>query len=125
MPKYLLESNPDQCFHALADATRRAVIERLALGSASVSELHSNSKMALPSFMQHLSVLEQSGMVKSHKAGRTRTYQLEPHALKPLEHWLSAQRRIWETRLNHKGFFHGWGIAIDQMVEVMQAKKAQ
>ncbi len=63
--------------------------------------------------MQHLSVLEQSGMVKSHKAGRTRTYQLEPHALKPLEHWLSAQRRIWETRLDQ----------LDEFVLALKAAK--
>jgi DNA-binding transcriptional ArsR family regulator len=98
VPKYQLEYN--QVFHALADPTRRAVIERLGNGSASVTELVTPFNMALPSFMQHLQVLEQSGLVSSTKTGRTRTYSLEPQALQQAETWLGTQRRTWEKRLD-------------------------
>ncbi len=94
----MLEYN--QIFNALADPTRRAVIERLGYGSASVSELVTPFKMALPSFMQHLGVLEQSGLVTSSKTGRVRTYTLEPQAMQQVEDWLTAQRRIWQQRLD-------------------------
>ena len=98
MPKQSLEYN--QIFHALADPTRRAVIERLSLGSATVSQLASPFTMALPSFVQHLGVLEKSGLVHSKKTGRVRTYHLEPETIQQVEHWLSTQRHIWETRLD-------------------------
>ena len=98
MPKQLLEYS--QIFQALADPTRRAVIERLSLGSATVSQLASPFAMALPSFVQHLGVLEKSGLVHSKKTGRVRTYHLEPETIQQVEHWLSSQRRIWETRLD-------------------------
>jgi DNA-binding transcriptional ArsR family regulator len=87
-------------FHALADPTRRTVIERLAQRNATVSELASAFSMALPSFMQHLTVLEDAGLVRSSKSGRTRTYALEPEALQALEDWLTAQRQVWERRLD-------------------------
>jgi DNA-binding transcriptional ArsR family regulator len=89
----------NQIFHALADVTRRAVIERLCQGNATVSELAAPFDMALPSFMQHLGVLEQSGLVRSSKTGRVRTYRLETEAIREAETWLGTQRRIWETRL--------------------------
>ena len=98
MPKQLLEYN--QIFHALADPTRRAVIERLSHGSATVSQLARPFVMAMPSFVQHLGVLEKSGLVHSKKTGRVRTYHLEPETIQQVEHWLSTQRRIWETRLD-------------------------
>ncbi len=98
MPKQLLEYN--QLFHALADPTRRAVIERLGQSPASVSQLIAPFSMALPSFMQHLQVLEQSGLVHSTKTGRVRTYSLEPEAMQQVENWLSQQRNIWEQRLD-------------------------
>ncbi|MDH4147866.1 MAG: metalloregulator ArsR/SmtB family transcription factor [Acidimicrobiia bacterium] len=87
-------------FRALADPTRLAVIERLSIGPASVSELARPFDMALPSFMQHLSVLEAAGLVRSHKAGRTRTYQLEPGALQQAATWLTTHRNHWERRLD-------------------------
>jgi DNA-binding transcriptional ArsR family regulator len=98
VPKQNLEYN--QLFHALADNTRRAVIERLCLGEASVSELAAPFSMALPSFVQHLGVLEKSGLVCSSKTGRVRTYRLEPAAIQEVEIWLGVQRNIWETRLS-------------------------
>jgi DNA-binding transcriptional ArsR family regulator len=87
-------------FQALTDPTRRAVLERLTRGPAPVSELAQPFKMALPSFVQHLQVLEHSGLVCSKKQGRVRTYTLAPQPLKAAEHWLSAQRAHWERRLD-------------------------
>ena len=91
----------DGVFHALADPTRRAVVERLTHGPAAVSELAHPFKMALPSFMQHMDVLESCRLVRSHKAGRVRTYRLaEPHPLQTAEKWMGEQRLVWERRLN-------------------------
>jgi DNA-binding transcriptional ArsR family regulator len=87
-------------FSALANPTRRAVVERLGRGSAVVSELAAPFDMALPSFMQHLRVLESCGLVKSHKVGRVRTLRLVPERLEPAAHWLTEQSRLWERRLN-------------------------
>ena len=87
-------------FQALTDPTRRAVLERLARGPAPVSELARPFKMALPSFVQHLGVLEDCGLVRSTKQGRVRTYTIAPQKLKDAEHWLSAQRAQWERRLD-------------------------
>jgi DNA-binding transcriptional ArsR family regulator len=90
----------NRVFQALTDPTRRAVLERLTRGPAAVSELAQPFKMALPSFVQHLQVLENSGLVRSKKQGRVRTYTLAPQPLKAAEHWLSAQRAHWERRLD-------------------------
>jgi DNA-binding transcriptional ArsR family regulator len=90
----------DRVFHALADPTRRAVFERLSAGPAPVTELAQPFDMALPSFAQHLRVLEDCGLVRSRKAGRVRTYQLAPQPLKAAEDWLLRQRAIWERRLD-------------------------
>ena len=87
-------------FRALTDPTRRAVLERLTRGPAAVSELARPFKMALPSFVQHLDVLEDCGLVRSRKRGRVRTYTLAPRPLKAAEHWLSARRALWERRLD-------------------------
>lgn len=87
-------------FHGLADPTRRAVLERLSRGPAAVSELSQPFHMALPSFLQHLGVLEECGLVKSRKSGRVRTYQLTPQPLKAAEGWLERQRGIWNRRLD-------------------------
>jgi DNA-binding transcriptional ArsR family regulator len=87
-------------FQALTDPTRRAVLERLTRGPAPVSELAQPFRMALPSFVQHLQVLEKCGLVQSKKQGRVRTYTLAPQPLKAAEHWLSAQRAHWERRLD-------------------------
>ena len=87
-------------FQALTDPTRRAVIERLGSGSATTSELAQPFDMALPSFTQHLGVLEDCGLVESHKEGRVRTYRLVPRPLEEAEHWMAEQLRIWERRLD-------------------------
>lgn len=90
----------DRIFLALGDSTRRAVLERLGSGPAPVSELAKPFRMALPSFLQHLRVLEGCGLVRSRKTGRVRTYQLAPQSLKVAEHWMEQQRAIWERRLD-------------------------
>ena len=87
-------------FRALTDPTRRAVLERLTRGPAAVSELAQPFRMALPSFVQHLGVLEDCGLVRSTKQGRVRTYTLVPQPLTAAEHWLAAQRLHWERRLD-------------------------
>jgi DNA-binding transcriptional ArsR family regulator len=88
----------DRVFRALADPTRRQVVARLTHGDASVSELAAPFEMALPSFVQHLRVLEGCGVVRSTKTGRVRTFKLVPKRLKVVEDWLAAQRDIWEQR---------------------------
>src|SRR5688572_7089308 len=90
----------DRVFKALADPTRRAVLERLGNGPAPMTELARPFGMALPSFSQHLDVLEDCGLVRSSKEGRVRTYKLDPKALKAAEGWLTKQRTLWEKRLN-------------------------
>ena len=90
----------DTFFAALADPTRRAVIERLTQGSAPVSELHAPHDMALPTFMQHLSKLETAGLVRSEKKGRVRTVHIEAAPLAAAETWLKRQRAVWEGRLD-------------------------
>lgn len=90
----------DLVFQALADPTRRAVVQRLCRGSASVSELAAPFEMALPSFVQHLKVLETSGLVRSTKDGRVRTCHLNPKPLEMTADWLGRQRSLWERRLD-------------------------
>lgn len=90
----------DGVFRALSDPTRRRVLERLSTSPASVSELAAPYKMALPSFVGHLRVLERNGLVRSRKVGRVRTYQLAPERLKLAEDWLGRQRTMWERRLD-------------------------
>jgi DNA-binding transcriptional ArsR family regulator len=92
-------------FHALADSSRRAVVERLSRGPASVSELAKPFQMALPSVVQHLGVLERAGIVSSAKVGRVRTYQLVPGALEPAGDWIGRQRLPAERRLDRLGDF--------------------
>lgn len=86
--------------NALSDPRRRDVLARLSVHSASVSDLAAPYDMALPSFVEHLKVLEHSGLVRSHKTGRVRTYELVPRQLKIAENWLSRQRALWERRLD-------------------------
>src|ERR687887_2050085 len=93
------EAPIDLVFHALADPTRRVMVERLTRGPASVSELARPLDMTLAAVVQHLQVLESSGLVQSEKVGRVRTCRIEPTALRPAERWMSAQRLIWERRL--------------------------
>src|SRR5689334_10895265 len=90
----------DDVLHALANPTRRKVLERLSVAPATVSELAEQFDMQLPSFVQHLSVLEESRLVKSKKRGRVRTYEIAPERLKVVEDWLTARRQVWEARLN-------------------------
>ena len=89
-----------QTFHALADPTRRKVVERLTQGPASVSELAEPFNMALPSFMQHLNVLERSNLVRSEKVGRVRTFQIRPKQMKQARQWFHDQLELWQTRLD-------------------------
>ena len=90
----------DDVFYALSNATRRKVLEKLSGGPATVSELAAPFDMKLPSFVQHLSVLEQSRLVKSKKHGRVRTYEIAPERFRVAEDWLSARRQMWEERLD-------------------------
>lgn len=87
-------------FHALANPTRRAVVERLGQGPAIVSELAEPFDMALPSFLQHLRVLEESGLVCSRKTGRVRIVRIVPERFAPATRWLSDQRSLWNRRLD-------------------------
>lgn len=103
MPQQLV--GLDLVFHALADPTRRQVVERLGRGPASTSELAQPFAMALPSFTQHLKVLERAGLVTSTKPGRVRTYRLVPAALGPADGWLADQRQLWEQRLDQLDAF--------------------
>lgn len=90
----------DDVFRALSNPTRRAVLEQLFVGPATVSELAEPFDMALPSFVQHLAVLEQSRLVTSKKQGRVRTYQIAPERFKVAEAWLAEQRELWESRFD-------------------------
>jgi DNA-binding transcriptional ArsR family regulator len=98
-------ANLDSVFHGLADPTRRAVIARLAVGPAQVSELAAPHNMALPSFLKHLKVLEAGGWIESSKAGRIRTCRLKPETAKAAEWWLGEQRSLWEARLERLDAF--------------------
>src|SRR5918997_5780091 len=93
----------DRVFHALADPNRRVIVERLSRGPATVSELAQPLPMSLPAVVQHLHVLEGSGLVRSEKVGRVRTCRIEPVALRPVERWISARRTSWERRLDRLG----------------------
>lgn len=95
----------DLVFQALGDPTRRAIVERLARGPASVSELARPLPMSLPAVLQHLGVLEQSGLVRSEKVGRVRTCRIEPDALTNVERWVAERRAAWERRLDRLGDF--------------------
>lgn len=90
----------DRMFHALADPSRRRVVEQLSRGAASVSDLAKPLKMSLPSVLQHLQVLEESGLIRSEKVGRVRTCRIEPKAMTRAEHWITRQRAVWESRLD-------------------------
>ena len=90
----------DHVFRALSDPTRRHVLERLSRSPASVSELAAPFDMALPSFVQHMGILEECGLVQSRKTGRVRTYEIVPKRLKLAEDWMVRQRALWEKRLD-------------------------
>jgi DNA-binding transcriptional ArsR family regulator len=105
MPKYSTSRSAglDELFRALADGCRRAIVERLTSGPASVSEIAAPFDMALPTVVQHLQVLEQAGIVMSEKVGRVRTYQLAADALVPVNAWIVARRRPQEAQLDRLG----------------------
>lgn len=90
----------DRLFQALSDPTRRAVLERLSTGATPMSELARPFRMALPSFAQHLDMLEECGLVRSIKKGRIRTYRLVPQPLAAAERWMAERRAHWERRLD-------------------------
>jgi DNA-binding transcriptional ArsR family regulator len=99
----------DRVFHALADPNRRVIVERLSLGPATVSELAQPLPMSLSAVVQHLQVLEGSGLVRSEKVGRVRTCRIEPAALRPVEQWIGARRSSWERRLDRLGEYLAGG----------------
>jgi DNA-binding transcriptional ArsR family regulator len=99
------EQTLDAMFQALADPTRRRMVERLSRGSASVSELAQPFSMSLPAIVQHLKVLEESGLVKTEKVGRVRTCTIDAGALSMAEKWINDRRIGWEKRLDRLGAF--------------------
>ena len=111
MPNQSVQLN--RVFQALADPTRRAVLERLNRGPAPMSELAEPFDMALPSFSQHLDVLEDCGLVRSSKEGRVRTYELQEKPLEVAGHWMAKQRAMWERRLDQ----------MDNYVKTLREKK--
>jgi DNA-binding transcriptional ArsR family regulator len=98
-------ANLDLAFQALADPSRRAMVDRLVIGPATVSELAKPLAMSLPGVMQHLAVLEGSGLVISEKIGRSRTCRIEPKVLSQAEQWIAERRALWERRLDRLGQF--------------------
>jgi DNA-binding transcriptional ArsR family regulator len=113
----------DVVFHALSDANRRAMIDRLLDGPVSVSELARPLAISLPAVVQHLHVLEASGVVRSHKVGRVRTCEIEPLALSTAERWISERRATWEGRLDRLGEFLAGGT--DELGPSTQSKKTR
>ncbi|MDE8343838.1 MAG: metalloregulator ArsR/SmtB family transcription factor [Acidocella sp.] len=103
----------DRVFHSLSDGTRRAVIAQLANGPASIGDLAQRHNMALPSFMKHIRVLEESDIVISRKTGRIRMCALRPEALTTAQGWLEQERRVWAIRLDQ----------LDAFVETLAAKE--
>ncbi len=105
----------EEVYYALANSTRRRVLEQLSVGPATVSELAAPFDMKLPSFVQHLSVLEQSRLVKSKKRGRVRTYEIAPERFKVVEDWLTERRQLWEARLDR----------FDEYIKQLKEKESQ
>lgn len=105
----------DEVFHALSNANRRKVLEQLSTGPATVSELASSFDMQLPSFVQHLAILEKSRLVTSAKRGRVRTYEIALERFQVVEDWLGARRRLWEARLDR----------FDQYVKELKEKESE
>lgn len=99
----LNQSALDGVFQALADPSRRAMVERLSRGRASVTELAAPLEMSLPAVLQHLQVLEAAGLVHSEKVGRVRICRVELRALTPAERWIAQRRTAWERRLDRLG----------------------
>lgn len=110
-----IQNHLNDTFRALADPTRRAVLATLTLGPATVSDLAQPFDMALPTFLQHLKVLEECGLVRSKKVGRVRTCQLKPKPLADAEDWISAQRTLWTKRLDQ----------LDDYLKLLNAKETR
>jgi DNA-binding transcriptional ArsR family regulator len=111
-----MDPNPGQLngiFHALADPTRRAVLGRLSSGPVSVSELARPFDMALPSFLQHIRLLEASGWIRTRKVGRVRICAIEETSFAAVDAWLAEQRRLWEGRTDR----------LEQFVMAVQAEE--
>ena len=104
----------DLAFQALADPTRRGMLAHLSRAPASVSELAAPYRISLPAVMQHLQLLEASGLVRSEKKGRVRTCRIEPKALAKAESWIAEQRALWEGRLDR----------LEDYLETLQAKES-
>ena len=100
-----MEASLDLVFRALGDPTRRLMVERLSRGPAAVSELAEPLDMSLPSVLQHLQVLEESGLLVSEKVGRVRTCRIEAPALRAAERWINERRQMWERNLDRLGEF--------------------
>jgi DNA-binding transcriptional ArsR family regulator len=101
----MLNYQLDKTFNALSDPARRVMVERLAQGPATVSELAKPLPMSLPGAMLHLKVLEESGLVTSEKLGRVRTCRIEPKMLSQVEQWVSERRQMWERNLDRLGIY--------------------
>jgi DNA-binding transcriptional ArsR family regulator len=93
----------DRVFHALGDPTRRAILEKLSEAPVSVSRLAEPLDLTLAAVVQHLQVLEESGLVQTEKIGRVRTCRIEPNGLTVAEQWIGARRTLWERRLDRLG----------------------
>jgi DNA-binding transcriptional ArsR family regulator len=98
--KHVLDHSLDNVFHALSDASRRRMVERLVRSPASVSDLAKPLDMTLAAVVQHVQVLEQCGVVKTEKVGRTRMCRVEPKALSAAEKWIQERRALWEHRFD-------------------------
>ena len=101
MPKKKL--TPARVFHALGDPTRRRLLEKLTAGPVSVSQLAAPLDISLAAVMQHLQILEESGLVRTEKTGRVRTCRIDPAGLDVAEQWIAARRSLWEKRLDRLG----------------------
>jgi DNA-binding transcriptional ArsR family regulator len=99
----LNQRSVDRIFHALGDPTRRAMVERLSRGPATVTDIAKPLGITLAAVVQHLQVLERSGVVRTEKVGRVRTCRMEPEGLKPAERWIAERRSLWERRLDRLG----------------------
>ena len=111
----------DVVFHALSDPTRRRIVEQLGTGPASVSQLAAPLPMSMPAVVQHLKVLEESGLVESHKVGRVRTCRLVVKRLDTVQDWIDERRRTWERRLDRLGDY----LAAEAANEEKQPNKEQ
>lgn len=108
-------------FHALADPTRRGLVERLSRGPASVTDLARPLDMTLAGVVQHLQVLEQSGVIRTEKVGRVRTCRIEPAGLSVAERWIAERRSLWERRLDRLGEI----LAEDEQAESRTAREGE